>query len=1546
MAQEIINTGATANDGTGDPLRTAFIKTDNNFDQIWAAGPVGSNVRISGNTITTLQVNQDLVLAPNGAANIRLNNNTIPGANNTWYLGSATNRWRGVYVGAAGLDVTGNITAAYVTANNDLTVNGNLIVDGDVIQIGNIITDAKTIQLANTAATDAQANGSGITVGASDDVATLLYNSTNNEWRMNIGANISGNVSANYFVGNGSLLTGIATSYGNANVADFLPTYGGNLLANTVEFTGELLVARRIVVGTLPSGNIEIVDDTSGNGPALKTPGGSGLDLLIEPSGNLYLTADGGEVIVTDQTPSVNSATGALRIFGGIGVNGNVNAGENIAAVGNITANYFVGNGSLLTGIATSYGNANVADYLPTYTGDITANNITISTTIRVGTLGSGNLEIVGDSQGLGPAIKTPGGSGLDMVIEPSGNLYLNADGGEVIVSDQTPSVDANSGALKVLGGIGVNGNINAGGNIAAAGWTGNLIPAANAVYSLGNATNYWSNLWVANNTIFIGGVALGITGNTLTVGGEPVLSNDSDASISTTGSITAETLSANSGVDIGVASLLFDTDTNDLVFETVPPGGFRPSNDDLYNLGNVSHRWSNLYVYNISAVSEIEVGGNVLVDLDVSATRDISAGGNITANAILTDNYLYANGEPFVSASTGNIAITGTDITIAAGASETQINISPDPEGDAFIQIPNNDTANTANLRVVNETGNVTVETNNGTNIWTFGIDANLTLPNGGAIIFEDGDGFIGKDGDDLLISWDDEELVLRSENGDVQVEADDDVEIRSGYNFGTGVYGGRWIFNNNGELQGIPQDTANSAEYNGGYIQFVGNSSGDGNGYTTLQLIPDETRVANDQYLIIDPTQPAHIHIRAGGTQDDSNAELYLGGERNFVRVTDNGGVRLQNQTRDDTEYNYSDPSTFTSGTWYESAGTYFVQYTTTDAELIDITFDFNQDDENTLLVYYNGGANTAELTSAGSISNLGGNVYRVSVNETPPTNPTAISAFDYTIWTVINNRIELESNDFEVAVEDDVIIIGGDEFSLRNRSPSDPIEIVTNSNDVSQTWEFGADGTLETPGDIIVSGDITGTAGASTLVLAAEPDSNTAIQLNDTVDSEIRTVANLAIRTDSSDTDQTWQFDVNGTLTLPEGATISNFVDQNITIGAAEINLDPTAFGASTIQMLPVTRTTEDKGYNLEVLAGGVNSSGTEPGDLYLRGGVSFINGVDGGNAYITGGSGGLGASSGNVEIRTSTDTDNYAWSFDNAGNLTIPGNVIMVGKLTGTGASPAPSISDFQSASFFGNVTGGNLIASTTIYGNVDIVLGNIANASATKTRITSFGANSYIQTGNGTAGSTGNIVFAPYLDSTEKVVIDTASGNVTAQNFTGNISITGNVTGTSANVDLVAGAYEWSFDNTGNLTLPGNTFAVNYANNTPVDVVTRFQGTWAVPTGNSTQSFTVDAGDTYYLWVEGNIPNGIIAWNATATITNTNVPVVGAQYAWVYDGAGTPIDFTSIPNQFVGTANTIVRSNVSPSVTTNRFDFGINNTSGSERTVRYGWIRIS
>lgn len=63
MAQEIINIGSTANDGTGDPLRTALIKINNNFSKLFNANGWGyysdsvlTNLTIS-TTLTQLTIN-------------------------------------------------------------------------------------------------------------------------------------------------------------------------------------------------------------------------------------------------------------------------------------------------------------------------------------------------------------------------------------------------------------------------------------------------------------------------------------------------------------------------------------------------------------------------------------------------------------------------------------------------------------------------------------------------------------------------------------------------------------------------------------------------------------------------------------------------------------------------------------------------------------------------------------------------------------------------------------------------------------------------------------------------------------------------------------------------------------------------------------------------------------------------------------------------------------------------------------------------------------------------------------------------------------------------------------------------------------------------------------------------------------------------------------------------------------------------------------------------------------------------------------------------
>ena len=97
----------------------------------------------------------------------------------------------------------------------------------------------------------------------------------------------------------------------------------------------------------------------------------------------------------------------------------------------------------------------------------------------------------------------------------------------------------------------------------------------------------------------------------------------------------------------------------------------------------------------------------------------------------------------------------------------------------------------------------------------------------------------------------------------------------------------GNTWTFANDSNLS-LPSEgnIVGTTSNNSGRLQWLGNSSGDGGGYTTMNLVPDVT-VGSDQIVVLDPTGPNHIHIRAGGNIDDSSAQLYLGGENSHFSV-----------------------------------------------------------------------------------------------------------------------------------------------------------------------------------------------------------------------------------------------------------------------------------------------------------------------------------------------------------------------------------------------------------------------------------------------------------------------------------------------------------------------------------------------------------------------------------------------------------------------------------------------------------------------------------
>jgi hypothetical protein len=188
----------------------------------------GGNIAITiGGTSNTAVFAQDRVTFAG---------NLLPTANVTYSLGSTSQRWKDlwisnstIYLGDSVLSASGNVLTvggeSVITSTNANTIDlsGN-ITGGNIITAGNI-TGAYIIgngsQLTGLAASYGNAN-----------VAAYLPTYTGNVGAGNVTA--TGNISGSYIIGNGSQLTGLPASYGNANVASYLPTYTGNVGAGNI----------------------------------------------------------------------------------------------------------------------------------------------------------------------------------------------------------------------------------------------------------------------------------------------------------------------------------------------------------------------------------------------------------------------------------------------------------------------------------------------------------------------------------------------------------------------------------------------------------------------------------------------------------------------------------------------------------------------------------------------------------------------------------------------------------------------------------------------------------------------------------------------------------------------------------------------------------------------------------------------------------------------------------------------------------------------------------------------------------------------------------------------------------------------------------------------------------------------------------------------------------------------------------------------------------------------------------------------------------------
>jgi hypothetical protein len=302
----------------------------------------GGNVTVGIGGTGNVAVFANTGLAVTGIASV--SGNVTGGNVSTAGLITATGNVNGGNILTGGLvSATGNLFAGNALISGNLTVNGNVTyINSNVVTINDL-----AINLANNAATAAAADGGGIEVGPQGSpYITWLYNNSANVFTSSAGISAVGNISGANLrtagvitaagnVTGGNLISNaniVATSAANVTFGDNTWFYSGYTTMNTGGIFHD--------TGANPD-TIQVSTNSRANGIAMFTVGGA----------NSGIVSTGGIEFITGGTLNANSyptgGTSQVQITAA-----GLNVAGNVTATGNVTGNYFIGNGSQLTGLS------------------------------------------------------------------------------------------------------------------------------------------------------------------------------------------------------------------------------------------------------------------------------------------------------------------------------------------------------------------------------------------------------------------------------------------------------------------------------------------------------------------------------------------------------------------------------------------------------------------------------------------------------------------------------------------------------------------------------------------------------------------------------------------------------------------------------------------------------------------------------------------------------------------------------------------------------------------------------------------------------------------------------------------------------------------------------------------------------------------------------------------------------------------------------------------------------------------------------------------
>ena len=367
----------------------------------------------------------------------------------------------------------------------------------------------------------------------------------------------------------------------------------------------------------------------------------------------------------------------------------------NANLTGNVNASYFIGNGSQLTGIAGGNVTTSATPPVSPSEGDWWINNNTATMYVYFNDGTSNQWAEMEAYQAISSTT-----ANATVLANGNSNINIATSGGNVDIS-----VAGNSNVVSISGTtVLVAGNIN---------------PAANVTYNLGNASYRWNNLFLAGNTIDLGGAVIQATSNAI------VFTNPEGGNFTVEGNTATNTAAiingtSNVAIDIANGNVTFGVNgTNNAVVI---------SDSTISGPNNITSNYFTGRVYGAANTVANSAQSNI-TSLGTLTSLDVS--GNITAPNII------ANSGTFIGNGIGLTFIAGGNVSGAVSYASTANSVAGANVSGAvaYATVANSVAAanivgtvsDSANANVANTAGTVT--TNAQPNITSVGTLSSLTV-------------------------------------------------------------------------------------------------------------------------------------------------------------------------------------------------------------------------------------------------------------------------------------------------------------------------------------------------------------------------------------------------------------------------------------------------------------------------------------------------------------------------------------------------------------------------------------------------------------------------------------------------------------------------------------------------------------------------------------------------------------------------------------------------------------------------------------------------